>query len=440
MRRALVIGLLAALCASGSAFAAPGRLAGDPLQGQEWWLPAVGADRATPPGPGVPVTIVDSSFDQSHPELAGRPDTTFLDPQSAPGPDDWRGTAAASIAAAPANGVGLVGVYPSAALQLWDAGAGGKVASARAAEGVQAAAAHCPGVIDLGFGGLDRHQDLAAAILGAVHRGCLVVAPAGTTGDTNNPAVYPAALPHVLAVAATDEHDQVATLSSGGPWVDLAAPGADMTAAVPLSRDPSGYAAATGTSLSAAMVAGAAGWIWTQHPTLTPEQLTAILRSSARDVGPRGFDIATGYGILDVPSALAARAPRPDPREPNDNVDQVKPGALFPDGRPALTTRARTSRRISGTLEPKDRRDVYRVWVPAGSVVRASVSSRGAAAYRIWGPRTSSIDERVRARRRDLKGPLIRGGSVGFTAYVEVLLTGLDIRADYVLSVTASRR
>ena len=78
--------------------------------------------------------------------------------------------------------------------------------------------------------------------------------------------------------------------------------------------------------------------------------------------------------------------------------------------------------------------------MPAGSVVRASVSSRGAAAYRIWGPKTTSIDERVRARRRDLKGPLIRGSGVGFPAYVEVLLTGLDIRADYVLSVTASRR
>ena len=44
------------------------------------------------------------------------------------------------------------------------------------------------------------------------------------------------------------------------------------------------------------------------------------------------------------------------------------------------------------------------------------------------------------SRRRDLRGPLIRGTSKGFVAYVEVLLTGRTTTASYVLSVTASRR
>ena len=101
MRRALVTGLLVALCASAPALGAPGRAAGDPLQGQEWWLAHVGGDRATPPGPGVPLTIVDTGVDPSHPEFAGRSSTSFLDDQTVAGQDEWHGTAVASVAAAP---------------------------------------------------------------------------------------------------------------------------------------------------------------------------------------------------------------------------------------------------------------------------------------------------------------------------------------------------
>jgi hypothetical protein len=72
--------------------------------------------------------------------------------------------------------------------------------------------------------------------------------------------------------------------------------------------------------------------------------------------------------------------------------------------------------------------------------VRASVSAGGDAAARIWGPLTVGVDERILSRRRDLRGPLIRGGNKGVVAYVEVLLTGRTPTASYVLSVTASRR
>ena len=62
------------------------------------------------------------------------------------------------------------------------------------------------------------------------------------------------------------------------------------------------------------------------------------------------------------------------------------------------------------------------------------------AAVRIWGPRTHAVDEGILSRRRDLKGPAIRGGAKGFEAYAEVLLTGSTNAASYVLGVTASTR
>jgi subtilisin family serine protease len=442
VRRRLLIALAAALCICSPAAAATGRLAGDPLQEQEWWLARIGADPAAAPPAGVPITVVDSGVDPTHPEFAGRPNTTFLNDQTVDGVGEYHGTIVASLAAAPANGVGIVGVYPQAALQSWDASPTSVLQEFSLADGIKAAAAHCPGVINLSFSGTSRSTPLEDAILDAVHNGCLVVAAAGNTGLQGNPATYPAAYPHVLTVGATDQNDAPAPFSTLASTLDVAAPGVGLVAAVPASRDPSGYSSnLDGTSFAAPLVSAAAAWVWTLRPTLDATQLFDLLRRTARDVGSPGFDIATGYGIVSIPNALAAAPLPPDPGEPNDDVDQVRPGALFADGRPALTTSSKPSTRISGRIdENEDPRDIYRIWVPAHRVGRATVSPSGDAAARIWGPRTASVGEGILSRRRDLRGPLIRGTKTGYVAYVEVLLTGRVTAASYGLSVTASKR
>lgn len=443
MGRRLLVTVLVALCACGSAAAATVRGATDPLQSQEWWLTAVGADRATPPGPGVPITIVDSGTDPTHPEFAGRPNTTFLNEQSVSGPKEYHGTFVASVAAAPANGVGIVGVYPDAALQLFDASNDPRgISDDLAITGIRAAARTCPGVISLSFSGAETDPPLQDAILTAYHNGCLVVAAGGNDGQEGNPTTYPAAWPHVFTVAATNESDRVTSFSTVAPSVDLAAPGFDIVGAVPLSTDPTGFEPGLGgTSFSAPIVAAAAAWIWTLRPTLTVTQLADVLRRSARDIGAPGFDSSAGWGILDIPAALAAPIPPSDPGEPNDDVDQVKPRRLFEAGEAALTSPARPSIRIAGSVDQaEDPRDVYRIWVPAHKVVRVSVSADGAAAARIWGPQTGSVNEGLSARRRDLKGTSVRAGRTGFSAYVEVLPTGRSVNARYVLRVTAAKR
>lgn len=442
MRRRLLIVLAAALCACGPAAGATGRIAGDPLQGQEWWLSHIGADTSAAPGPGVPITIVDSGVDPAHPEVAGRPNTIFLNDQTVNGRDEHHGTAVASLAAAPENGVGIVGVYPQAVLQSFDASPTSTISDFGGVQGIEAAAQHCPGVINVSWGGSSRSTELEHAILRAFHNGCLVVAAAGNGGPQGSPPTFPASYPHVLTVGATDQNDAVAPFSTVSPALDLVAPGVAMVAAVPLAHDPSGYSSGlSGTSFATPLVSAAAAWVWTVRPTLDVTQIFELMRLTARDVGAPGFDSASGYGIVSIPSALAAAAPPPDPLEPNDNVDQIKPGALFPDGRPALTTAATPSTRIAGRIDTsEDPRDLYRIWIPAHRVVRAAVLANGDAAARIWGPMTVGVDEGILSRRRDLKGPLIRGGSKGSMAYVEVLLTGRTPAASYVLSVAASRR
>lgn len=97
--------------------------ADEPLAASEWWLERVGAEGLRAPGPGVPLTIVDSGIDTGHPELGSRPGTRYLNPQSVVG-ERGHGTMVASVAAAPLDGVGLAGLYPEADLRSWDYGAG----------------------------------------------------------------------------------------------------------------------------------------------------------------------------------------------------------------------------------------------------------------------------------------------------------------------------
>jgi len=442
--RRLAIGLAAAVAALGvgaTAAAATGRLSDDPLQSQEWWLHDIGADQATPPGPGVTLGIVDSGLDVTTPEFAGRPDVTLLNNQTTFGPEEWHGTVVASIAAAPTNGIGVVGVYPQASLQIWDSSPVSGILSFSAAVGIETIAQHCPAVISLSFGSRSPSPQITDAILYAQHRGCLVVASAGNDGTQGSPPSYPASQEHVLTVAATDRNDQAADFSTVSPMNDIAAPGTDIVGAVPLTADPTGFEnQLSGTSFSAPMVAAAAAWIWTMRPTLDWTQLYQLLRGTARDVGDPGFDPETGFGILDIPAALAAPAPARDPLEPNDDIDEVKPGALFQDGEPPITSPSKPSIRIAGTLDVnKDTRDIYRIWVPAHEVVHVSTASDGEAAARIWGPLTTSTNEGPAARRRDLKGTQMSGGARGSNAYVEVLPTSKTPRPSYVLTVKASR-
>lgn len=442
MGRRLLAVLALVLVAAATASAASARADADPLVPQEWWLSHIGADRATPPGPGVPLAIVDSGVDATHPEFAGRPNTTYLDQQTTFGREEYHGTFVASVAAAPENGIGIVGVYPQAALQIFDGSPDASgISTSTTVAGILAIAQHCPAVINLSFGSTEQDPTLLQAIATAQHKGCLVVAATGNNAQDGSPPTFPASWPHVLGVGATDENDAVTSFSTIGPLVDVVAPGMDLVGAVPSWRSQTGYVQGNGTSYAAPLVSAAAAWVWTMRPTLTATQLSQLLRSSARDIGAPGVDNASGWGIVDIPGALTAPAPPVDPQEPNEDVNEVKPGALFPDGQPALTTPARPSNRIAASLDSSDDpRDLYRIWVPAHRVVRVSVSSGGAAAARIWGPRTVSTSEGIAARRRDLRGTTMAGGKKGSAAYVEVLLTGASPRASYVLAVRAARR
>ena len=425
----------------------------DPLSATEWWPAHIGAQDWVGPGPGVPVTMIDSGVDLSHEEFAGRPQTIPLNHQTfSSNEEELHGTATASVVGAPVNGKGLVGVYPQAKLQLWDASPFGQLTVSDEIAGLAAARRHGPGVVNLSLGGFDRISIEEHAILNTFGAGSLVVASAGNDREQGSSASYPASFAHVLTVGATDELDRVAAFSSASPAMDLAAPGQDMTTAIPTIFDPSGYASLDGTSFSAPLVSGAAAAVWTLRPTLTNTQLFEVMRRSARDVGKRGWDVNTGYGILNVPAAVSRRAPAADPLEPNEDVYLVRPNDLTRSGKTPLTALHRARATIRASLERReDPEDVYRIYLPARGGVVVTVRPNANVSLEAWGKSTITVFERGAAARRDLlatsahAGPrfervTLKGRGRGQFVYADVFLPKNVVQASYTLSVAPAAR
>jgi hypothetical protein len=422
--------------------------AGDPLLGSQWWYASVGADRVEPPGPGVPVLVIDSGLDISHPEFAARPDTELLTSQTIEGPNEFHGTAVASVIAAPANGVGLVGLYPQVALKVWDVSPGGALSTRQLVAGLEAAPARS--VVNLSLGSPFRDLLIEHAVLNAFNRGVIIVAAAGNSGLGRNTTSFPAAMPHVLTVGSTGRDDSGSGFSTRSQSVDVAAPGEEIPVAVPPAFDPSGYRLESGTSFSAPIVAGAVAWVWTVRPELDKTQVMELIRRTARDVGVPGRDESTGFGVLDIPAALTAAAPAVDPLEPNDDVDNVVVGNLFARPKAPLTRPGKGRATVRARLDLwEDPRDVYRVWVPPGRRVTATVRSAQDVDLEMWSGEAEAVSGQGADRALHLLSRSTQRGVLPETAsvrnrtnrgrFVFVNVFPRDAEADYSLSVTTAR-
>ena len=381
----------------------------DPLVGFEWWRAAVGADRATPPGPGRPVTVIDTGLDLTHPEFGGRPNTNLFNPQSIPPEgDEEHGTAVSSVAAAPDNGIGLLGVYPAAVLNEWDSG---ELFVSDVIEAIDRAIDSGPGVINMSFAFEGYDPMLADEVDVAFGNNVLLVAAAGNDFEEGNVEHSPATLHHVLTIGATDELNRSSSFSNRSLAVDLSAPGENIPVAVPTWANPSGYASADGTSFAAPIVAGAAAWVWTARRNLHVTQLFDLLRWSARDIEEQGYDEDTGFGLLDIPAALSAEPPPVDPHEPNEDIYEIVAGKLFRDADTPLTSPRRGRATVKARLDlTEDPRDVYRAWVPARRRVTVRVTADDDVDVALWNPTTPTVNAGGATRRRHLLAASAKSG------------------------------
>jgi subtilisin family serine protease len=224
---------------------------------------------------------------------------------SNPADDNGHGTAVAGVAAARGNdGIGTAGAaWNVAILPVKTMNSSGSGSYSAIANGITYSADRGARIVNLSLGGSSSSSTLQSAVSYAWNKGCVLIAAAGNNGSSTT--MYPAAYPNVIAVSATTSSDTLASFSSYGSFVDLSAPGLDITA----PWIGSGYVTISGTSFSSPLTAGVAALALSRNPALSNSQINSLLTANADDIGVAGYDIYFGAGRLNAARVVAAAVP-----------------------------------------------------------------------------------------------------------------------------------
>jgi uncharacterized repeat protein (TIGR01451 family) len=273
----------------------------DPGYADQWNLPLIGWDQiygsVNPLGSST-IAVLDTGVSGSTGDLhLGAGWSAFgTDPTQ---DTNGHGTAVASIAAATAgNGIGIAGVdfgNPTILpVQVLDSSGLGQ--DSDIIQGVVWAADHGAGVILMSFSNPGFSQALQDAVNYAWGKGAVVVAATGNDGSASP--TYPAGDAGVMGVAGTDQSDQPWSGSNTGADTFIAAPATQ----IPADATDGSETAITGTSASAAEVAGASALLLQNDANTTNAIVDGRL---ARNADPVGTTDQTGNGRLDLARASA---------------------------------------------------------------------------------------------------------------------------------------
>ncbi len=250
-------------------------------------------------GSDVVVALIDSRVDLKQPDFAGRIVESYDAGCGPNGPPDPHGT---GMAGAIASHVGLLGIAPDAKIMAICAfggtGASVEATSANIIRGLDYAIAHNAKIVNMSFAG-PQDPALAQELQVAREKGILIIAAAGNAGP-KSPPLYPGADPNVLAVTATDAHDNLFSGANQGDYIAVAAPGVNVL--VPAPNADVQYT--TGTSVASANVSGVAALLLAEEPTRSPEDIRDILVQTATHLGTEGTNPQFGAGLVDPLKAL----------------------------------------------------------------------------------------------------------------------------------------
>jgi filamentous hemagglutinin family protein len=255
-------------------------------------------------GTNVPIAVIDSEIDATHPDLEGTVTKRF-DAVGAPEKPHAHGTGVAGAIAAHHR---LLGTAPDARLLAVHAfsttAATTESTTFNILKSINWSAHEAVRIINMSFAG-PRDPSLGRALQAAYEKGIVLIAAAGNAGP-KSPPLFPGADPYVIAVTATDADDKLFTGANRGKYISVAAPGVDILVPAPEGE----YQMTTGTSVAAAEVSGIVALLLERNPKLTPADIRRILTASAKRLAPGERDDNFGSGLIDPLQALQLADPR----------------------------------------------------------------------------------------------------------------------------------
>jgi serine protease len=299
----------------------------------------------------------------------------------------WHGThVAGTIAAATNNGAGVAGIAFGAKIvpvrvlgkcggYTSDIADGIIWASGGTVSGVPVNANKAR-VINMSLGGGGAcGSTTQAAINGARSRGTVVIVAAGNE-NTDAGSSNPANCAGVVTVAATNRSGGRAYYSNYGSVVDVAAPGGDVRSAGGgiLStlnaglKAPAGdsYAFYQGTSMATPHVAGVAALMLARNANLTPDEVEAKLKSSARAFP--STCTGCGSGIVDASAAVDAAAGTTTPTAPT--ISETESNNTTASANPVSTS----GTTVNGAMGSSSDTDYFSLSLPAGKTLSATLN------------------------------------------------------------------
>ncbi|WP_188968773.1 S8 family peptidase [Deinococcus aerolatus] len=308
--------------------------------GEPWHLAKIGAPQAWAAGfkgQGIKIGHLDSGIDPSHPQLAGKI-ASFAEfdgegnrKSSSVHDSTDHGTHTAGLLVGD-----TVGVAPSARVISALVLPNNEGTFAQVIAGMQyvldpdnnADTDDGADVVNMSLGIPGTFDEFIVPVENMLKANVVPVFAIGNFGPASSSTGSPGNLPDAIGVGAVDQSGNVASFSSRGPvaWSgrisgvftkpDIAAPGQDITSAIPGNK----YGAKSGSSQASPITAGAVALLLSAKPGSSVDAIKNALYTSASNAGAKNNNV--GFGLISVPGALGklgasvgspAPAPKPTP-------------------------------------------------------------------------------------------------------------------------------
>jgi serine protease len=223
------------------------------------------------------------------------------------------------------------------------------------------------------------------AINSARSRGASVIVAAGNS-NANASNFSPANCTGVVTVAATGRNGGKASYSNFGATVEVAAPGGSGGANSVLSTLNTGtmgpgsdsYAFYNGTSMATPHVSGVVALMLQAKSTLTPDQVTQILQSTARAFPATCSQC--GSGIVNANAAVDAAIGGTTPPDPPGTIAEVEPN----NSRSASQLVSTDNTTVNGTIGSNSDNDYYRISLPPGRTLVSTLVPNASSDYDLY--------------------------------------------------------